>query len=113
MSCIIALTAKLFSTFSCFRVLIGHLHAFFLSNLAASGFSCAQVPEHVGSVVAARFPTRDGTHISCIGRRVLNHWTTWEVPLFVYFLLSSVCSSLLCIFANRVVFLFTNCKRSL
>ena len=126
MSCIIALTAKLFSTFSCFRVLIGYLHVFFLkkkiyiyiyifffSNLAASGFSCAQVPEHVGSVVAARCPTRDGIHISCIGRRVLNHWTTWEVPLFVYFLLSSVCSSLLCIFANRVVFLFINCKRSL
>ena len=87
---------------------------FFFLNLAASGFSyCAQVPEHEGSVVAARFPTRGGTHTSCIGRRVLNHSTTPEVPPFVYFLLSSVCSSLLCIFANRVVFLFTNCKRSL
>ena len=25
------------------------------------------------------FPTRDQTHTLCIGRRSLNHWTTWEV----------------------------------
>ena len=24
--------------------------------------------------------TRDWTHVSCIGRRILNHWTTREVP---------------------------------
>ena len=26
------------------------------------------------------FPTKDQTHILCIGRRILNHWTTREVP---------------------------------
>ena len=44
---------------------------------------------HVGSVVVARglscpvacrIPTRDRTHVPCIGRRILNHWSTREVP---------------------------------
>ena len=26
--------------------------------------------------------TRDQTHIPCIGRRILNHWTAREVPIF-------------------------------
>ena len=69
--------------------------------------SCgAQAPEHVGSVFCDRWalslrhgssvnearglaprlwdlssPTRDRTHVPCIGRRILNHWTTREVPL--------------------------------
>ena len=32
-------------------------------------------PWHVGSSW-----TREGTHVSCIGRWILNHWTTREVP---------------------------------
>ena len=32
-------------------------------------------PPHVGSS-----QTRDGTCIPCIGRWILNHWTTREVP---------------------------------
>ena len=28
--------------------------------------------------------TRDGTHIPCIPRQILNHWTTWEVPCPLY-----------------------------
>ena len=31
---------------------------------------------HVGSP-----QTRDGTHVSCIGRQILCHWTTREAPL--------------------------------
>ena len=27
-------------------------------------------------------PTRDPTGVPCIGRRILNRWTTREVPLF-------------------------------
>ena len=27
--------------------------------------------------------TRDGTRIPCLGRRILNHWTTVEVPKFI------------------------------
>ena len=26
-------------------------------------------------------PNRDGTHVPCTGRQILNHWTTREVPL--------------------------------
>ena len=29
--------------------------------------------------------TRDWTHVPCIGRRILNHWTTREVPSFAFF----------------------------
>ena len=28
--------------------------------------------------------TRDQTHVPCIGRQILNHWTTKEVPLFPF-----------------------------
>ena len=31
-------------------------------------------------------PTRDGTHVPCIGRRILSHWTTREVSSAVFFL---------------------------
>ena len=34
------------------------------------------VPRHMGS-----FQTRDQTHVLCIGRQILNHWTIREVPL--------------------------------
>ena len=56
-------------------------------------------PEHAGSVVAVcrlfscgmwaqlphgmwdlSSPTRDQIHVPCIGRQILNHWTTREVP---------------------------------
>ena len=29
-------------------------------------------------------PTRDRTHVPCIGRWILNHWTTREVPIFIF-----------------------------
>ena len=28
--------------------------------------------------------TRDQTHIPCIGRQILNHWTPWEVLLCLF-----------------------------
>ena len=34
--------------------------------------------------------TRDQTHTLCIGRQSLNHWTSREVPLFVYTSLDSL-----------------------
>ena len=52
----------------------------------------AWAPERRGSVVAACWahgmwdlssPTRDRTHVPCIGRRILNHWTNREIPAFV------------------------------
>ena len=30
------------------------------------------------------FPVRVGTHASCIGRQLLNHWTTREVSTFIF-----------------------------
>ena len=30
-------------------------------------------------------PTRDQTCVSCIGRQVVNHWTTKEIPIFFFF----------------------------
>ena len=33
-------------------------------------------------------PTRDRTHVPCIGRRILYHWTTREVP-YAHFLIGS------------------------
>ena len=30
------------------------------------------------------FPTREQTHVLCIGSGTLNHWTNREVPLFVF-----------------------------
>ena len=28
--------------------------------------------------------TRDGTHVPCVGRKILNPWTTREVPLLLF-----------------------------
>ena len=40
-----------------------------------SGMSHPHTPQRVGSSQA-----RDQTHVSCIGRRILNCWTTRKVP---------------------------------
>ena len=42
-------------------------------------------PWHVGSSW-----TRDRTHVPCIGRRILNHWTTREVLTFHFLLIKYV-----------------------
>ena len=59
--------------------------------LVAAAFFCreAHALEHADSVVVLHelsfpascgiFQTRDQTHVSCIGRRILNHWATREV----------------------------------
>ena len=39
------------------------------------------VPWHVGSSW-----TRDGTHVPCIGRRILNHYATKEVPAYLFYI---------------------------
>ena len=43
------------------------------SAVVAHGLSCS--PWHV-----APSGTRAGSHVPCIGRQILNHWTTREVP---------------------------------
>ena len=40
---------------------------------------CSQLPLIMWDLSS---PTRDQTQVPCIGRRVLNPWTTREAPLF-------------------------------
>ena len=57
--------------FSCCRAqALGHR----VSGVAHSGLVASR---HVGSS-----QTRDRTPVPCIGRQILNHWTTRETPLF-------------------------------
>ena len=48
----------------------------------------AQQLWHVGLValrlLRSQFPTRDQTHVSCIARQIFNHWTTRNVPIFIF-----------------------------
>ena len=46
-------------------------------------WSCGQRARQPRGMWALSFPTGDWTHVSCVGRRILNPWTTGEVP-FVY-----------------------------
>ena len=93
-----------------------------MSCLAALGLSCspevhklyswgAQAPEHTGSVAAARqlscsecgiwdlsFLIRDQTHIPWIGRQILSHWTTRQVPHWLSLRHSSAVTSSLKLF---------------
>ena len=43
-----------------------------VASLVVHGLSCLR---HLGYS-----RTRDGTHVPCISRRILNYWTTREVP---------------------------------
>ena len=68
------------------------LFKYLFMHLAVVGLSCStQALKLAGSVVAAHklscshlcdlsSSTRDGTHVPCIARLILNHWTTKEVP---------------------------------
>ena len=49
------------------------------------GILLARIPEWVAiSFSRASYSPRDWTHISCIGRRILYHWATWEAPTSVW-----------------------------
>ena len=41
--------------------------------------ACGYVAGHVALWYVGSSQTRDQTHVSCIGRQILNHWTTREV----------------------------------
>ena len=77
------------------------LATFFAVASHFGGFSCcraqalgawAQQLQRLSTVVVAHgsscsetcgiFLVRDGTHVPCIGRWILNHWTTREAPKF-------------------------------
>ena len=67
-----------FDNFVISSILVWSFLNFFLfiacagSSLRHAGFCCC-------GAQAVSSPTRDGTHIPCIGRQILNHWTTKEV----------------------------------
>ena len=49
------------------------------------GISQAKILEWVAiSTCRESLPPRDQTHISCIGRQILHHWASWEIPDFNY-----------------------------
>ena len=54
-------------------------------------------PQHIGSS-----QNRDRTHVLCIGRQILNHWTTIEAPSFLICL--SLCVSICLTMVRGVVF---------
>ena len=73
---------------------LGHLNVFVFLFLASSGLCSSMQIFHCG-VWASLYlwmgldtlqhvdfssPTMDRTCIPCIGRQILNHWTTREVP---------------------------------
>ena len=55
---------------------------FFFSLVEARGLSScgmrAYLPRGMWNLSS---PTRDRTHVPCIGRRILYHWTTRQVPI--------------------------------
>ena len=64
-------------------------------GLWALGLSSSLALYSTGSIVVAHglgcslacgiSQTRDQTCVSCIGRQVVNHWTTKEIPIFFFF----------------------------
>ena len=46
----------------------------------AAGLSCSLWAYLLQTMWDLSSPTRDGTHVPCTARRILNHWTTREVP---------------------------------
>ena len=69
----IALKKKIFF-FGCTGSLLGH-----------AGFSSCNTRARLAcSTWDLSSPTRDGTLVPCIGRWILNHWTTSEVPLKMF-----------------------------
>ena len=64
------------------------LKTFFFSILAALGLRCSRRTSLTWVMWDFSSPTRDRTRVPCIGRRIVNHWTTGEVPhlwVFLFF----------------------------
>ena len=71
----------------------------FIFGCAGSSLQCvgsaimahgAQLPRGTWDLSS---PTRDRTHVPCTGRRILNHWTTREVPHMICFEFNSQIAS--------------------
>ena len=56
------------------------------SLVAACRFnSCGMMASWSQGIQDLSSPNRDQTHIPCIGRQILSHWTTGEIPPSIYF----------------------------
>ena len=59
------------------------------SVVAACGLSsCGVLAQLPHSMCDLSSPTRDRTRVPCIGRWILNHWTTREIPQLPFMLMS-------------------------
>ena len=71
--------------FGCFGSSLWHTDSAFLhggfslvgAHVLSSCDAQASLPRSVWDLSS---PTRDQTCVTCIGRQILNHWTTREVP---------------------------------
>ena len=57
------------------------LQLWYMGSRARGLSSCSMRAQLTRGMWDLSSPTRDRTRISCIGRRILNHWTTREVPV--------------------------------
>ena len=48
------------------------------SQVVAQGLSCP------AASVAPTSPTRDQTHVHCVARQILNHWTPGKYPYYFF-----------------------------
>ena len=60
---------------------------YFIFILAALSLRCGKQSELPCRMWDLSSPSRNQTYVPCIGRRILNHWTTKEVPKFDFFML--------------------------
>ena len=76
------------------------------SSLCTGLFAAASRLSPVAVVILQylSFPTRDQTHVPCIGRRILNHWTTMEVPSWGFSSAKNTGSSLIFVQTGRMDF---------
>ena len=70
---------KKFLKFVCFWLHWALVAAHRLSLVAVSGSYCLAVARGLSCSVACGIFLIQGTHVACIGRWILNHWTTRKV----------------------------------
>ena len=79
------------------------LHCSVHIPVRVSGFSsCHTRGLSCSGIRGLSFPSRDRTHVSCVARWILTHWTTRKLPLFVFWTVkeSDSVSSPVCFFAT-------------
>ena len=63
-----------------FSLIVAHVFQAMGSIVAVWRLSCPSACRNLSSW------TSDGAHVPCIGRWILHHWTTREVPVLAFFI---------------------------